>query len=350
MNSGQRYITFLLVALIWCAAPAFGQDPIDTVTALSGIEIETAVDRAESYIGDLIEYTVTIRYDSTYDLVPPPLGANLGAFDVKDYRPDIETELPDGRISSQTIFVLATYTTGDYVIPPLPVVFLLPDSTRKIMLAEPVPMKILSLLDLAGEDSLDIKPLKTPYEFPPDYSQYYLWGGIGLAVLLLVATSLGVWIYRRNKLKAAAEDLRPPWEIAFEKLAMLKVEYLDKTISEHERAKAYYVELTDIARTYLGRIYEVDVLEMTTEEFLETFREIEWPDELYEPMAGFLKHADRVKFARLMPERKKVEDDFLVAHEMVDKVRRDYERRREAETRTLDQAAESVTKVEEKAV
>jgi hypothetical protein len=322
------------------------------VTSLAGIEIETAVDRAESYIGDLIEYTVTILYDSTYDLVPPPLGANLGAFDVKDYRPDIVTELPDGRIQSQTFFVLSTYTTGDYVIPPLPVVFILPDSSRKVMLAEPVPMKILSLLDLEGADSIDIKPLKAQLTadeiFPPDYTEYYVWGGSTLLALIIVGGLVGWWWWRRYRRRI--EIVRQPWEVAFEQLAFIKVEYLDKSIAEHDRAKAYYLELTEVARSYLGRIYKVDVLEMTTEEFLEAFKEIEWPEELYDLMAGFLNHADQVKFAKFMPERQRIEDDFLTAHDMVEKVRRDYERRLEAETRTLDQAAESMPKMEETAV
>jgi hypothetical protein len=347
-----RHTFLILFALAGLFGSAYGQEPMDTVAAIPGIEIETAVDRAESYVGDLIEYTLTITYDPEYDLIPPPLGANLGAFDVKDYRPDIESELPDGRAESKTIFVLSTYTTGDYTIPPLPVVFTLPDSTRKVVLAEPVPIRILSLLDQAGSDSLDIKPLKPQLGaneiFPPDYSRYYTWGGIGLLVLLVGGGLVGWYLWRRWKRKVEIERL--PWETAFEKLAFLKVEYLDKAVPDHDRAKAYYVELTEIARAYLGRIYEVDVLEMTTEEFLEAFKDIEWPEELYEVMNGFLRHADQVKFAKFMPERQRIEDDFLTAHDVVEKVRRDYERRREAETRTLDQAAESTPKTEEATV
>jgi hypothetical protein len=346
MISLRRYIFTLL--LIACGSVS-AQDPADTVGSLPGIEINTTVDRAESYIGDLITYTLTIVYDSTYNLIPPPLGANLGAFDVKDYQPDIETKLDGGRLQSQTIFVLSTYTTGDYTIPPLPVIFLLPDSTRKIMMAEPVPIRILSLLDLAGTDSLDIKPLKAPYEFPPDYTMYYVYGGIGLFVLAVAALVLGWWLWKKQRAKAKL-DLRPPWEIAFEKLAFLKVQFLDSPFADQTRAKEFYVELTETMRAYLGRIYRTDVLEMTTEEFLETFREQELPGETYAELGGFFQHADQVKFAKLMPERERVEDDFMIAHDVVERVRADYERRQQADLVTTVAKADEPTVTEEQKV
>ncbi|MEW5795479.1 MAG: hypothetical protein AB1772_03875 [Candidatus Zixiibacteriota bacterium] len=328
----------LFIIFMWLGAapgvtPVLAQEPADTVASVAGVEITTSVDRAESYIGDLITYTLTITYDSIYQLIPPPLGANLGAFDVKDYKPDIETKLDGGRLRSETIFTLSTYTTGDYVIPPLPVLFILPDSSRKVMLAEPVPIKILSLLEQARGDTLDIKPLKPQYEFPPDYTKYYIYGGLGALVLLIAAALLGWWLWKRQRIKKAL-DLRPPWEIAFEKLAFLKVQYMDNPIADQLAAKEYYFQLTEIVRAYLGRIYRREVLEMTTEQFLDAFREIELPNQLYEQLRGFLGHADRVKFARLMPERERVENDFITAHDVIEIVRADYERRQVAEVHT----------------
>ncbi|MCX6835001.1 MAG: hypothetical protein NTW07_07695 [candidate division Zixibacteria bacterium] len=331
MKSLRWYIVaFLLVG----NAAAFAQGPADTVGSLPGIEINTSVDRAESYIGDLITYTLTIVYDSTYNLIPPPLGANLGAFEVKDYQPDIESKRDDGRLESRTIFVLCTYTTGDYTIPPLPVIFMLPDSTRKVMLAEPVPIKILSLLDIAGSDTLDIKPLKDPYEFPPDYTKYYIYGGIGLLVLAIAAIAFGWWLWKKQRAKAQL-DLRSPWEVAFEKLAFLKVQYLEGQLADQLQAKEFYFQLTEIIRAYLGRIYKTDVLEMTTEEFLDTFHEIALPGETYLQLGEFFRHADQVKFAKLMPERVRIEDDFMSAHNVVERVRADYERRQAADVLTV---------------
>jgi len=333
MTRYLKYI-FVLAVVLTIAAPLQAQEEADTVGAIEGIEIATSVDLAEMYIGDLVNYRVTITYDSIYSLVPPPLGANLGAFEVKDYIPEEEKTLGDGRRQTRTSFVLSTYTTGDYVIPPLPITFVLPDSSRKVLLAEPVPIRVLSMLDRVAGDSLDIvdiQPLAEPYEFPPDYSSYYMWAGIGLAVLILAGA---LWWWLRRKPVEALEDLREPWEIAFEKLAFLNETYLvNDSLVADGRHKDYYLELTEITRDYLGRIYEVDVLEMTTEQFTEAFSEIDLPGDSFDRSIEFYRHADQVKFARLRPSPERARQDFEFAHDMIDQVRVDYERRRQMDLR-----------------
>ena len=295
----------------------------DTVNAVPGIVVETSVDMAEIFIGDLITYRLSITHDSTYQLEPPPLGANLGAFVVKDYQPDITSVLPDGRIRNETIFKLTTFTTGDYRIPPVPILFTLPDSSRKVVLSESVPIKVKSMLAGAG-DSLDIRPLKAQYEFMRDRNPYYFWGGLGALLLVIVIVW---WIIRRRRSEVEMVDLRPPWEIAFEKLAMLKQRHL----VDGDSCKQYYVELTEIAREYIGRIYDTDVLEMTTGEFMDSFQDAAMPDDLFESTESFLKHADLIKFAKFSADRTRMESDFEFVYQMTGSLREDYERGQQVE-------------------
>jgi hypothetical protein len=291
----------------------------DTVSSLQGIEIETSVDRADILIGDLITYKLIITYDSTYELIPPPLGANLGAFDVKDYHPDIITLLEGGRRQSENIFILSTFTTGDYVIPPLPILFNMPDGGRKVVLSESVPIKVRSLLESAG-DSLDIRSLKAQFEFKRDLTPYYLWGGLGL--LLLIALVVFLWLrLRRRKEEVEPVDLRPPWEIAFEKLALLK----EKGLLEDVQFKQFYIELTEISRAYLGRMYLIEALDMTTEELLSGLKRLQLADSLRETLDSFFNHADLVKFARFVPDTDRAEEDLDVVHDVVEALRADFQ-------------------------
>ncbi len=325
----------ILLLLVMAPVSVIAQESVDTVSNLPGIEIETSVDKAEIYVGDLLNYSVVITYDSTYELIPPPLGANLGAFDVKDYQTDLMSRLPDGRLRSTNNFVLSTFTTGDYVIPPIPAMFNLPDSSRKMLLSEGVPIKVLSLLAESG-DSLDVYPLKDPFEFKRDYTMYYLWGGAGL--LALIAVALWLWArYRRRQDVSEPVDRRPPWEIAFERLAFLQ----EKNLPAQAEFKAYYIELTEIARFYLGRMYQSNVLDMTTEEFLSDFTTRELPTNLFEAMSGFLRHADLVKFAKMTPELQRVESDLTFVHDLVAAVRAEFDRRN-AEAQTGVVRSESV--------
>jgi hypothetical protein len=322
----NRRATYLIVAALvgWSPLAVAAQDVSDTVKSLPGIEITTSVDSATVYIGDLITYSISITRDSSYQLVPPPLGANLGAFDVKDYQPDVESRLDDGRVKSETIFKLSTFTTGDYIIPPVPVTFILKDGSRRVLLAEAVPIKVQSLL-LNTDDSVDIHANKPQHEFVRSYAAYYLWGGI---LLFLVAANLLIWWWIRKRKRAMeSADRRAPWEVAFERLARLEQEGWPA----EGKFKEYYFELTELAREYLGRMYSADVLEMTTEEFLEYFRIVELPAGMFDSCSGLLRHADLVKFAKYVPEAGRCHADFQAVRALVEEVRVDYERKRAAE-------------------
>ncbi len=318
-------VAIILGLLLVTALGASAQNPEDTVSSLPGVEITTSVDMAEMYVGDLVTYSITITRDPAIIMTPPPLGANLGAFDVKDYDSDVETKLDDGRLQTKSTFKLSTFTTGDYTIPPIPVAFMLPDSTRKVMLSESVPITVLSLLEQGGAD-LKLRPMKPPFAFKRSFYQTYRWYLLAAGILLIAGLIL-LWIRRRGADEEDVVDTRAPWEIAFEKLAVLR----EAGYLQNEQHKAYYFELTEVAREYLGRMYEVDSLEMTTEEFAETFAEINLPDGSHDNVLAFLRHADLVKFARMIPQQNRSEDDFLFVHATVDSVRADVEQRREAE-------------------
>lgn len=298
--------------------------PIDTVSSLPGIKIETSVDRAEVFVGDRIAYTVTITYDSTFELIPPPLGANLGAFEVKDYEPDVTKKLDNGKIQSQTKFLLSTFTTGDYVIPPLPVVFRLSEQTTKAMLAEGVPVTVKSLLG-DKPDSLDIKPLKSQFEFAQDVNPLLYIGAI-ILIQLLIAFIL--WrVFRPRGGTPGFVDTRDPWEIALEDLARLD----QQRLIEEGQYRTFYFELGDIARAFLGRMFRVDVLEMTTSEFVAHFAAADLPGNQYSLLIGFFKHADLVKFAKYTPEPERAKDDFELVHAMISEVRDEHLRKQQAE-------------------
>jgi hypothetical protein len=308
---------FILVFLILLAVFSVGwtQNVPDTVQSAPGIEIVSSVDRAEIYIGDLINYRLTIIHDSDIVLTPPPIGANLGAFDVKDYQADDEQSLEDGRIKIESRFLLTTFTTGDYIIPPIPIEYMLADSTKKILISEPVPICVKSLL-AEDADTADIHDLKTLIEFKPKIPLWYYFAG-GLLLILIVAV-LVWWRIRRGRKKPTKPiDLRPPWEIASERLAILR----EKNYPASGEFKLYYVELSEIIRDFSQRIYEIPVLDMTTWEFLTAIVQKDVEEKLYNRLKRFLEFADLVKFAKLIPDLERVDFDFEEAVGMIDYIR-----------------------------
>ncbi len=327
------YIFVVFAIFIFSVGIVSGQDsnPIDTVKSAPGITIETEIDRAEIFIGDLINYRLTVFFDSSIILTPPPIGANLGSFDVKDYQADEETDLDDGRKKIESRFLLTTFTTGDYIIPPIPIEYMMPDSTKNILISEPIAIRVSSLL-AEDSDTLDIRDLKPPFDFKASRAwMYYLIGGI---LLIGAIVYYLIWRHRRKKqLESEWVDPRRPWEIAFEELAVLK----EKNYPADNQFKLYYIELSEIVRAFLGRIHKIPVLDMTTDEFCTILTELEVTEDLYKWIQAFLGYADLVKFAKLIPEIEKTESDFTESHQLVEHIMHTELRKNAAEQAKLSE-------------
>ncbi len=312
----MRSLLYIFGILIFAIGLATGQDavPIDTVKSATGITIETEIDKAEIYIGDLINYRLTVFFDSSIALTPPPIGANLGSFDVKDYQADDEIDLDDGRRKIESRFLLTTFTTGDYIIPPIPIEYMMPDSTRKILISEPIAIRVSSLL-AEDSDTLDIRDLKPPFDFQA--SRAWLYYLIGSVILVGAILFYLIWRHRRKKqLESEWIDPRQPWEIAFEGLAVLK----EKNLPAENKYKLYYIDLSEIVRAFLGRIYNIPVLDMTTDEFCANLTELEVTEDQYIWIKAFLMYSDLVKFAKYIPEVERTETDFNESHQLIDHI------------------------------
>ena len=309
--------TVIYTFAFWIVALSFaaGEQVTDTVKSAPGISVETSVDRSEIYIGDLITYRLTIIHDSDIVLTPPPIGANLGAFDVKDYKSDDVTRLEKGRVKNESRFVLTTFTTGDYIIPPIPIEFMRPDSTIKYLISEPIAIKVKSLI-AEGADTADIRDVKAPLSFETGWP-WWVYAIIAGVIILLGGGFVYQKYFRAIMEREEFVDRRDPWEIAYEKLAHLK----EKNYPAEGLFKMYYVVLTEIVREYMGRIYRKPVLDMTTAEFLESMSEEDIDPEILEIVKEFLGHADLVKFAKLVPSDERMRGDFEMANELVDKIR-----------------------------
>lgn len=281
------------------------------------IDVTASVDKQSAYIGDLIEYMIIISYDSTIQLTPPAAGANLGGFEVKDYEFGEEEKLDDGKRRQIISFKLRTFTTGDYVIPPLPIEYKTADSTVKYISADPIKIFIKSLL-AEGEnvDSLQPRPLKAQASLAA--TSKTLWLIIG-AVMIVLAAATVYYIRRRRRAvePEAYVDPRPPWEIAYTDLAMLK----NKNLAEQGEVKIYYFELSEIMKRYLGRKFEFGAVDMTTTEIGDYLSARSFDENIYKELVDFFEHADLVKFAKYLPAADRPGADWDTAYDLVTKTR-----------------------------
>ena len=76
------------------------------------------------------------------------------------------------------------------------------------------------------------------------------------------------------------------------------------------RYKDYYTNLTDIAREYLEGQFDIDAIEMTSEEILDEVKKIRLENNIYNKLQDTLLIADLVKFAKATPNSSENENAF----------------------------------------
>lgn len=323
-----RFAVNALFLVLLFAAGAAGAQTLapDTVAALADVQITASVDKLSLYIGDRVRFNLTIVYDSTYRLIPPPIAGALKQFEVKEYRTDIISVLENGDWRSESWFDVTAYRVGAHTIPAVPVTFELPDGRQRVVKSEPISLTVKSLLSELYDtipESLDVRPLKAQltrdeFEKPPFPWLYVIAGSLflsGVAVLL--------WLRRGYARRALSPiDRRTPWETAFEELAVLG----QKHYPARQMYKEYYFELTEILRAYLGRMYSINALDMTTSEFMQAVRTRFLPDSFDSRLESLLRHADLVKFAKMVPAQDRPQQDYQETHDLIELVRRDHDR------------------------
>ncbi len=312
MRRGHRQFSFCQVRILVWLVVLTGMMSWKTCETAELIGVTASVDKQTAYIGDLIDYTIIITYDSTVRLTPPAAGANLGGFDVKDYEFGEEKTLADGRRQQVLQFKLRTFTTGEYVIPPLPIEYSLPDSTRKYISADPIKINVKSMLaEGAKADTLKPKPPKQQASLAG--SSKTLWIIIGIAAIIIAAGA--IYLLRRKKKQEEGPyvDPRPPWEIAYADLALLK----ERNLPGKGEVKAYYFELSEIVRRYLGKKFDFNAVDLTTSEISYVLDELLPAEELRREIIAFLDHADLVKFAKYIPPAEQPDADWDAAYTLV---------------------------------
>lgn len=303
----NRKLNFVLVLLLLT-----GFTLISRADEESLISVESHVDRATITIGDRILYTLIVNTDSTVKLEPLALGSNLGAFEVKDYKIHDPEKTKDGKIINKSEYVITTFTTGEYVIPPIPINYTDPKGEKKQIQSEPLFILVKSV-GATESDKEDIRRLKPPMEIKGGYWAYLLI----LPVLALLAA--GGFFYYRQKTKAVAlpgipEELKKPaWEVALLELENLKgSDYLEKG-----EIKKYYIILSDIIRKYLERRYGITALDRTTQEVRTELKGAKPGEEVIDLVDGFLPSCDLVKFAKYIPLKEEIEKDWNQAYTIV---------------------------------
>jgi hypothetical protein len=277
------------------------------------ISVESRVDRATITIGDRVTYTLTIKSDPKIELDPIPLGSNLGAFEIKDYKSYPPEKDKQGKVISKSDYNITTFTTGEYVIPPIEITYAGPDGEKKSISSERIFITVRSVGATEAEME-DIRGLKPPIDVKGGGKLFYV------MALLLIGAGVFAWFYLRSRAKALRipeipEELKKPaWEVAASELQALR----DSGLLKKRLIKQYYINMSEIIRKYIQRRFQVLALDRTTQEIKQELKGIKIDRGIIDLIHVLLQDCDLVKFAKFIPSESQIDHDFKQASEIVE--------------------------------
>ena len=253
------------------------------------------VDTTNIRIGEQIEYKISV--DKQENVIFPKLV--LDSLKKVEVVEELKTDTTETKYIKK--YILTSFDSGRYVIPRQQVYI----NTKKFftdsLLIDVATVKV----DTLKQNLYEIKSIKDQPIIFDDFKSY-LW--IGLAILALILLYY-YYIFRKKKEKITKENKIPPYELAMQRLSQLD----EKSLWQAGKVKLYYIELTDIIRTYIERELNIPALESTTDELMETIKDfnniktLDLPKETVDNLQKLLQEADLVKFAKYKPIESDIE-------------------------------------------
>jgi len=262
----------------------------------SEARVSSKVDRLIITVGEIIDYQMEVEFPKGYAVAIPPPGAQLGEFLIRNYEFP-QAEIKNDRMVQKFIFKITAYSTGELVIPRLPVIITKDKNPVRVILTEEIRVRVAPV---TSAEDMEIKDVKPPLDAPFHYKPLLI---LGLVILGLITIGLSAMVLvrrlRRPQLEMPA-PLPEPEVLAMKELSELEAQGL----LEKGEVDLYYTKLSEIIRRYLGLRFLIYALEFTTGEIMEALKDKWLEHAAFQTVAQFLEECDLVKFARFQPEPK----------------------------------------------
>jgi hypothetical protein len=264
-------------------------------------QVVTSIDTIKNKIGAEFKLSIKTTVDTSAKVIFPKL-KNFGALEVIQSYP-IDTVKMDGRYELVKKYGLTQFDSGRYVIPSVKIFI-----NSKPFLTDSLLVEVANVqVDTLKQKMFDIKDIAAADNSIGDWWKYLL--------ILAVIAGIGALVYwyikKQQKKKIEEEIFKTPIEKATSLLDTLE----KKELWQKGEVKAYYSELTDIARNYIEEAIEIPAMESTTSELIQGLRaasvkkKMTLSQEIIENLERVLKQADLVKFAKSKPLDFEITDD-----------------------------------------
>ena len=282
---------------------------------LLAIVVSASIDSTMLMIGDQTAMHLSVTQEANERVEMPVFGETLqDGIEIVDRSAVDTTTLPDGRLQLSQELTLTSFKDSLFPVAPIAVV-----SGSDTFFTDPMALNVIQPFEV--DSSLAITDIKDIEKAPIYWWGILRWILLALAVIgLLVGAYYGVQWYRKHFLKEEEviepELLRPADEVALEKLDEIKAQKIWKD----GKVKEYQTELTGVVREYIGRRFEVQSTEKTSDETLRAMKPL-IDKELFAKLSKMLQLADLGKFAKWHTTPDENEQALSTAYEFVKETR-----------------------------
>ena len=295
----------LCFILLFCIMTFLGIRCDAQVTFLRG---RTAADTIA--VGQPFDYQLSLTIPKDYFVEWKQFGDTLSkSIDVINVG-DVKTtpiNNSDNVIMTQNL-TLTSFDTGYVYVPEIAISYskTLQDSVRHTLYTDE---KELYVRTIAVDTTQAFKPIKDVMRQGLTAKEVFPWA----IVIIVIAGLVYVFILlkkRPNKKETVVEEKKKPTIPAIITARAKLAEMKDNELWNSTKTKDYYTDLTDIAREYLEGQFEIDAVEMTTDEIMQAVNRLNLNNLTKEKLQETLITADFVKFAKASPTAEQNEQSF----------------------------------------
>ena len=293
---------------------------------LLAIVVSASIDSTTLMLGDQTDLHLQVTHEATERVQMPVFGEQLqDGIEIVDKTIVDTLKLSDGRVQLNQYLTLTSFKDSLFSIEPIAIA-----SGEDTFWTEALALNIVQPFEV--DTTLAITDIKDIEKAP-----IWWWGIFRWVLLALLVAGLGVagyylWKWYEKHHQPEEEPinpdlLRPADEVALEKLDAIK----EAKIWKDGKVKEYQTDLTDVVREYIGRRFDVQSTEKTSDETLREMKDILVKGEGLEPnvdgkalfakLSKMLQLADLVKFAKWHTTPDENEQALTTAYEFVQETR-----------------------------
>ena len=295
----RKFISILLIGFF--AIQAAAQD----------YRIRSTVDSLEISIGDQVNLDLFVDVPNGTEAAFPQIKDTLTAQIELVEASIIDTAVTDSGTTYHQRLVLTSFDTGYMVIPGIPII--LDQDTNQVLVSDP---QLIFVADVEVDMEADIKDIKEPMDVPFNWWAVMKWVLLVLGISALIG-GIGYFLWRKKKEKEGVVFKKKP-KIPAHEIALKRLEEIRAAkLWQNNQTKEFHVEVTEAMRQYIEDRYQLDALEQTTSEIMDSLKSIHLSDELRNSIKKTLELADLVKFAKVKPLADENERSLDVAFRFV---------------------------------